>query len=144
MGDQEQGAPGKSRESKEGGAGGGTGQKPSGLRNPTAAVRGAGAGALAAEGLVLLLAIVPLRVIAHTRSTAGILFVVGLAVLCFGLAGMLRRPWAWHAGSAVQIVLIVGGWFVHSALVALGVVFGLVWLYALYVRRTVLGGRKAG
>jgi hypothetical protein len=137
MSDQEPGPPAHD------GEGAGSGQRPSGLRNPTAAVRGAGAGALAAEGLVLLLAIVPLRVIAHTRSTAGILFVIGLAVLCFGLAGLLRRPWAWHVGSAVQVVLIVGGWFVHGALVAVGVVFGLVWLYALYVRRTVLGGRKA-
>jgi hypothetical protein len=117
-------------------------EKPSGLRNPGASVRGVGAASLAAEGLVLLLAIVPLRVLTHAHSAAGTLFVVGLAVLSFGLAGLLRRPWAWYAGSVLQVVLIVGGYFVHGSLVVLGVLFGLVWLYALHVRRTVLGGQK--
>ena len=53
---------------------------------------------------MLLLAIVPLRVIAHSRATAGILFVVGLAIVCFGLAGLMRRPWAWYAGSAAVLL----------------------------------------
>jgi Protein of unknown function (DUF4233) len=115
--------------------------KPSGLRNPAASVRAVGAATLSAEGLVLLLAIVPLRVIADARSTAGTLFVVVLAVLSFGLAGLLRRRWAWYGGTVLQAVLIAGGYFVHGSLVVLGVLFGLVWLYALHVRRTVLGGR---
>jgi Protein of unknown function (DUF4233) len=118
--------------------------RPSGLRNPAGSVRAVGAATLGAEGLVLLLAIVPLRVIADARSTAGTLYVVGLAVFCFALAGLLRRPWAWWAGSVLQAVLIVGGYFVHGSLVVLGVLFGLVWLYALHVRRTVLGGRTPG
>jgi hypothetical protein len=119
-------------------------EKPSGLRNPAGSVRAVGAATLGSEGLVLLLAIVPLRVIAEARSTAGTLFVVALAIACFGLAGLMRRAWAWWAGSAVQAVLIVGGYFVHGSLVVLGVLFGLVWLYALHVRRTVLGGRTPG
>jgi hypothetical protein len=119
-------------------------EKPSGLRNPAGSVRAVGAVTLGCEGLVLLLAIVPLRVIAAGHSAAGTVFVVALAVICFALAGLMRRAWTWWAGSAVQVVLIVGGYFVHGSLVVLGVLFGLVWLYALHVRRTVLGGQKPG
>ena len=43
----------------------------SGLRNPPAAVRGTGAAALGIEGLVLLLAIVPLRVLGNAWGTTG-------------------------------------------------------------------------
>jgi hypothetical protein len=114
----------------------------SGLKNPAGSVRSVGAVSLAAEGLVLLMAIVPLRVIGKTDGIAGTLFVVALAIVSFGLAGMLRRPWAWLAASALQVVLIVGGYFVHTALVVVGVLFGLVWLYALSIRRTVLGARR--
>lgn len=117
-------------------------EQPSGLRNPAGAVRGVGAAALAAEGLALLLAIVPLRVLTESGSTPGTLFVAGLAVVSFVLAGLLRRAWAWVAGTVLQVVLIVGGYFVHPALVVAGVVLGLVWAYALYVRWTVLGGRR--
>ncbi|MFC7757764.1 hypothetical protein ACFQY4_06700 [Catellatospora bangladeshensis] len=39
------------------------GGKPSGLRNPTRAVRGLGAGALVMEALVLLLALLPIWVL---------------------------------------------------------------------------------
>jgi hypothetical protein len=113
--------------------------RPSGLRNPAAAVRGVGAGTLAAEGLVLLLAIIPIRVLGGGSGSAGTLVIVALALASFVLAGLLARRWAWVAGTALQVVLFASGFLVHSALAALGVLFGLVWLYVLHVRRTVLG-----
>ncbi len=124
---------------REGGPGG---QPVSGLRNPAAAVRGMGAGALCIEALVLLLAIVPLHKLGGVRmagfATAAVL---GLAVLCVVLAGMLRRAWAWYAGIAVQVLLVACGFF-HVALAVIGVLFGGVWAYVLSVRRTVLGGAR--
>jgi hypothetical protein len=115
--------------------------RPSGLRNPAAAVRGAGAGALATMGLVLLLAIVPL---VKLGAPAGMVWVViGLAVVAFVLCGLLRRPWAWYAGSAVPVALLVAGWWV-GALAVLGVVFGLMWGYILHVRRSVTGATPTG
>ena len=59
-----------------------------------------------------------------------------------GLAGLMRRPWVWTAGTVLQVVLFVSGFFVHGALSAFAVLFGLTWGYVLYVRRTVLGGRR--
>jgi hypothetical protein len=112
----------------------------SGLRNPAAAVRGAGAGALGAMGLVLLLAIVPL--IRLGVGSGAVVLVVGLAVAAFTLCGLLRHPWAWYAAMVVPAALIAaGGW--HIALAIVGVLFGLLWAYILHVRRTVLGPSAA-
>ena len=116
-----------------------TGERPSGLRNPAGAVRGMGAGALAIEALVLLMAIVPL---VKLGAGTGALAATALAVLCAVLAGLLRYPWAWYAGIALQVVLLVCGLLLHAALAVLGLVFGAVWAYALYVRRIVLGRRR--
>jgi hypothetical protein len=38
----------------------------------------------------------------------------------------------------VPVALLAGG-FLHWSLAVLGIVFGLVWGYVLYVRRSVLG-----
>ena len=112
--------------------------RPSGLRKPQAAVRGLGAGTLGLEAIVLLLAIQPLRLFAGHFSGFGVGVVIGLAVLCVVVAGMMKRSWAWHAGTAVQVLLIAGG-LLHWSLAALGLIFGAAWGYATYVRRTILG-----
>lgn len=112
--------------------------EPSGLRNPDAAVRGVGAATLAVEALVLLLAIQPIRMLAGDLDGPAIAAAVGLAVLAVMLAGFLRRGWAWPAGGALQLVLLAAG-LLHWSLAVLGLVFGLVWVYVLHVRRRVLG-----
>lgn len=117
------------------------GAPPSGLRNPVAAVRGVGAGALVIEAVALLLAIAPMRML-HVRDTgAAMITVAVLALVCLMLAGKLRRPWVWWAGLAPQVVLLACGYF-SLALTVLGVLFGLVWIYVLSVRRSVLGGAR--
>lgn len=114
------------------------GEKPSGLRNPVAAVRGVGAAALVVEALVLLLAIQPMRVLGVRLTGAAIGSIIALAVICVLLAGLLRHNWAWYAGFVVQVALIACGFF-HISLAILGVLFLLVWIYVVRVRRTVLG-----
>ncbi len=121
-----------------GAAGEPLGQRPSGLRNPQAAVRGLGAGTLVLEAIVLLLAIQPIRVLGGNLSGWGIGAVVTLAVLCVVIAGLMKRRWAWHAGTAVQGFLLVSGLF-HWSLAGLGLIFGAAWAYATYVRRSILG-----
>jgi hypothetical protein len=116
------------------------GQPPSGLRNPAAAVRGVAAGTLAAEGLVLLLAIVPLRVLG-AGGTGGTVTVLALALVSFALAGLLSRGWAWIGGSVLQVIVFGCGFVVHASLSVAAVLFGLLWLYVLRVRRIVLGRR---
>ena len=110
----------------------------SGLRNPQAAVRGLGAGALVLEAIVLLLAIQPIRIMGGKLSGWGVATVIALAVVALVLAGLMRRPWAWHAGSVLQVLLLAGG-FLHWSLTVLGLIFGAAWVYAWHVRRTILG-----
>jgi hypothetical protein len=114
-------------------------QPRSGLRNPTAAVRGVGAGALGALALVLLLAVVPLAKIGGPHRGIAIGLVLGLAVVTIVLIGLLRRPWAWWVAWVVPAGLLAGG-SLHWSLGVLGLLFGLLWAYVLRVRRTVLSG----
>lgn len=116
----------------------GSGEPRSGLRNPERAVRGLGAGTLALEALVLLLAIQPIRVVGGQLSGAAIGAIVGLAVACVLLAGQMRRPWAWPGGTVLQGLLMLSG-LLHWSLLVLGVIFALAWAYALHVRRVILG-----
>ncbi len=110
----------------------------SGLRNPGAAVRGLGAGALVLEAIVLLLAIQPIRIFGGDLSGWGVGAVVALAVLAVLIAGSMKRSWAWHAGTGLQVLLLAGG-LLHWSLAALALIFGAAWAYASYVRKTILG-----
>jgi len=112
-------------------------ERPSGLRNPRAAVRGLGAGTLGLEGIVLLLAIQPVRMFS-TLSGAAVAVVVALAAAAFALAGLMRREWAWNAGTVLQGLVLVAG-LLHWSLFVLGLVFAAVWVYVLHVRRAILG-----
>ena len=119
-----------------------SGQKPSGLRNPGAAVRGVGAGTLVLQSVVLLLALAPLARIGGEHKTAAMWFCAALVVASVVLAGLLRHDWAWWAGLALPLTLIAGGLFLHWSLSAVGILFGLLWVYVLSVRRSVLRGRS--
>ncbi|MFC0033976.1 DUF4233 domain-containing protein [Micromonospora chaiyaphumensis] len=133
-----EGAPVKGTQKIEGTQTEGGGPRRSGLRNPDKAVRGLGAGTLALEALVLLLAIQPIRVVGGDLGGAAVAAIVVLAVACVVLAGQMKRPWAWHAGTVLQGLLLLSG-LLHWSLFALGVIFALVWVYALHVRRVILG-----
>jgi hypothetical protein len=120
-----------------------SGPKPSGLANPQRAARSLGAAALTLEGITLLLAIQPIRILAdrtpgHSDTTAAVIFlVVVVAVVAFVLAGLMKRAWAWHAAGVLQLVLVLG-FVAHWSIAVIGVLFGLAWLYVLKVRRTIL------
>ncbi len=115
----------------------------SGLRNPARAARSVGASSLSAEALTLLLAIVPLARVGARLTGAAIALVVLLAVTCVVLVGLLRYRWAWYAALAPQVALIACGWF-NGALAVLGVLFLVLWLFVLSVRRTVLRPPRRG
>jgi hypothetical protein len=108
------------------------------LRDPAAAVRGLGASALVIEALVLLLTLAPVAKVGGAHRIAAIWVCLALVVVAAGLVGQLRRSWAWPAGFVVPVALLAGG-LLHWTLAVLGLLFGAVWGYVLYVRRTVLG-----
>lgn len=109
----------------------------SGLRDPARAIRGLGALTLMLEGIALLLAILPMRMIAHSVSVLTIVVLLGGFVATIVLAGSLRREISWRLGTALQALLVLGG-MVHWMIGVIGITFGLAWIYVLYVRRRVL------
>jgi hypothetical protein len=66
---------------------------------------------------------------------------VGLAVLCVLVTAMLRRPFAYIAGSVIQVLAIATG-FLVTAMYFLGVIFAALWVTAIFVARRVEGTTK--
>lgn len=112
--------------------------RPSGLRNPTAAVRGIGMATLLLETLVLLLALQPMRQLSAVPDSVALTVVGVLAVSAAAAAGTLRHAWGWKLAIGVQLAIMAAG-FIHLALLVLGLVFLGIWVYVLRVRHTVLG-----
>jgi hypothetical protein len=111
--------------------------KPSGLRNPSRSLRSLAAVTLALEALVLLMAIQPIRVLEGGITGGQLGAIVFCAVAAILLTGRLDKPAGWTMVSVLQVVLILCG-LQHWMIGAVGVFFGLAWLYVLYVRRRVL------
>ncbi|MFI6483026.1 DUF4233 domain-containing protein [Nonomuraea sp. NPDC050663] len=85
-------------------------------------------------GLVTPVAIMVNKVEPAVAVTAG----VGLAVLCVVVTGLLKRPWAYVAGSVLQVLAIATG-FLVPAMFFLGVIFAALWITAIIVARRVEG-----
>ncbi len=110
----------------------------SGLRDPDRAVRSVGAAALSLEALTVLLALAPMAKLGGGLTPWRVTAIVALAVLLIGTAGQLRRPLGYHLGSFLQLAVLAAG-LITPGMYVIGVAFGLVWLYVLYLRRTVVG-----
>ncbi|MBG0830378.1 DUF4233 domain-containing protein [Planomonospora sp. ID67723] len=63
---------------------------------------------------------------------------VGLAVLCVLVAGLLKHPFAYVAGSIVQVLAIAAGLLVPT-MYFLGAIFLALWITAIFVARRVEG-----
>jgi len=63
---------------------------------------------------------------------------LGLAVLCVVVAGLLKRPFAYVAGSVVQVLAICLGVLVPM-MYFLGSIFAVLWITAIFVARRVEG-----
>ncbi|NLG54748.1 MAG: DUF4233 domain-containing protein [Rhodococcus sp.] len=102
--------------------------------DPWKGFRGVCAGTLILEAIVVLLA---LPIVANigggvTWVSGGL--IVGSAVAMVLGAGLQGRPWAMKFNIAIQVVLLLGG-FVDLSIAAVGLIFGVVWAYLIYLRR---------
>ncbi|MGI8336434.1 DUF4233 domain-containing protein [Actinomadura scrupuli] len=91
---------------------------------------------LACEAIVIALAIPVAITVVHTDAGAAGVAGGVAAVLCLLLAGFLRYRWAYVAGSALQVLIIVSG-FVVSTMFFLGAIFAALWITAIWLGRTV-------
>lgn len=100
--------------------------------------RGALAGILGLEAMVVLL--VP-RAIAFTATglggaRAGVL--IALGVLLVGAAAVQRRSWGIGVGSALQVPFVLTGVWL-AAMFVIAAIFVSIWLYLLNVRHELVG-----
>jgi len=99
-------------------------------------VRGIAASVLVFEGLVVLFATLVALDLSDVDDAT--LWWTGgtLAVACVLAAGLLGRPWGYHVGSALQVLVIAAG-FLVPAMFVLGAVFAGLWFLALHLGRKV-------
>jgi uncharacterized protein YjeT (DUF2065 family) len=110
---------------------------PERLRRADRATRGAAAGLLCLEGLVVLL--IP-RAIAQTATgldATKTTLLIGLAVVLVGCGFLLRRRWGIGAGSVLQLLLLSTVALI-PALAIVVVFFVLIWWSLLRTRHQLL------
>ncbi|HEY7719682.1 MAG TPA: DUF4233 domain-containing protein, partial [Pedococcus sp.] len=100
--------------------------EPAPAAEPRSPKRGMCAAILCLEAITLGLTTPVMVTIADVDVTTALVIGLGLTVLCLVLAGMLRSPWAYRAGWAVQAAAIGLG-FVIPLMFFLGAVFALLW-----------------
>ena len=100
------------------------------------AVRSVAAAVLGLEGLTVPLALAPIAKLGGGLTTGRVTALVALSALLVITAGLLRRPWAYVVGTALQVAVLAAG-LLTPAMFVVGVAFGLVWIYVLRLRRTV-------
>lgn len=109
--------------------------QPEGSRKVTGARRGMCAAILTLEAIAFGLVTPVLLTLTDISTGLGLLIGLGFVVVCFLLAGMLKRPWGYAAGHTVQAVAIGVG-FVVTEMFVVGGLFALLWFTAYW-----LGGK---
>jgi|SRR5450631_3371390 len=92
---------------------------------------------LSMEVVVFWLAII-VAIVQENVSVAAALAVGGaLGVGSIAIAAMIRRPWAYRAGGALQVLAIACG-FVVPAMFVVGALFAILWIVAVRLGDTAL------
>lgn len=87
------------------------------------------------EAIVVLLAI-PVAIVGVESVSAPVGLIGGgaLVVACFAVSGLQRRSWGITAGWVLQVLIILTG-FLVPIMFFLGLVFAVLWFYAIRVGR---------
>ncbi|MFC6080050.1 DUF4233 domain-containing protein [Sphaerisporangium aureirubrum] len=96
------------------------------------------ASVLGMEAIVLALVTPVAIMVNNVEPMLAVSVGIGLAVACVVVAGLLKRPFAYIAGSVVQVLAIATG-FLVSIMFFLGVIFAALWITAIFVARRVEG-----
>lgn len=91
---------------------------------------------LLSEALVVLFASLVAKDLSDVSTRALTIMTVAFTLACLLLAGALRAPWAYVAGSVLQVLLIVAGVIV-PLMFLLGAVFAGLWVLSLVLARRV-------
>jgi Protein of unknown function (DUF4233) len=110
--------------------------------DPMKGIRGIFAATLILESIVVLLALLVLPKFGEGATGAGVATMVVIAVAMIVTSGLQRRPWGLTVALVLQVVTIVAGFALVTALGIMGLVFALVWAILLWMRHDV-GKRMA-
>ncbi|GAA3459239.1 DUF4233 domain-containing protein [Saccharothrix longispora] len=109
---------------------------PAPKKDPMKSFRGIMAGTLVLEAIVVALALPVVAKLGGGIGTGTGYLVLGLIVAFIATCAVLKRGWAVYVIVALHVVMIAS-WFALTALGAIGIVFSLVWVYLLWLRRDV-------
>lgn len=104
--------------------------------DPWKGFRGVVAGTLVLEAIVVLLALPVVATVGGGLGWLSTLYLVGLAVALIFASGIQGRPQAMQVNLALQVFVLLGG-FIHLSIGIVGLIFGAVWLYLLYLRKDI-------
>ena len=104
--------------------------------DPWKGFRGVVAGTLVLEAIVVLLALPVVAKVGGGLGWFSTIYIVGVAVALIGAAGMQGRPSAMQINIALQVFVLLGV-FLHISIGIVGLIFGCVWAYLLYLRRDI-------
>lgn len=113
-----------------------SGETREGSGRPKNPVRSLLSAVLTCEALIIGLAAPVAITVMDVPGTTVAVVCGGIAAMCLLMTGLLRFPWAVHAGSVLQAAVIATGFMVPS-MFALGAIFGALWGTAIWM------GRKA-
>ena len=91
---------------------------------------------LTLEAVVLALSVPVMILVEDVDTGIAVGLGIGLAVLCVLTAGLLRRPWAYLVGHALQVGVICLG-FVVPVMFLVGAMFAALWALAYLVGRKI-------
>lgn len=110
---------------------------PAPTTDPWKGFRGIMAAVLILEAIVVGLTFPVVAKLTDSGVTwASGLYLTVVCLLLIALSGMQRRPGALGMNLAAQVLVIAGG-LIHWSIAAVGIVFAVVWLYLVYLRRDV-------
>jgi hypothetical protein len=104
--------------------------------------RGMCAAVLSLEGITLGLTTPVLITIANVDVGVALVVGLGLAVLCFLVAGMLRSEWAYALGWLIQVAALALGFWI-GLMFFLGGIFAALWATAYLLGRKIERERAA-
>jgi hypothetical protein len=111
--------------------------------DPWKSFRGVTAGTLILEAIVVLLALPVVGAVGGGLNAGVLTYLLGLAAILIGLAGVQGRSWAIWADLGVQLIPITG-FALYPGIGIIGMIFAGVWALIAYVRWEVRRRERLG
>lgn len=102
--------------------------------DPMKGIRGIFAATLILEAIVVLLSLLVLSKFGDGATPVGVTTMLAIALAMILASGVQRRPWGLPVALGLQLVTIVAGFLLVTALGIMGIVFAIVWGVLLWMR----------